>query len=421
MADYPIVYPNWGQSLGQGLQVGVEGVLSGLAKRYALERQNAQLTEERRRWEYEQAEKTGYLPSELERSRLASLRQQSAVSGPEGPELGYNVPAGQLGPIQIGQWPQAGTPQPWPHLVQPGAPVPSLYEEFQQTMKARRTPTLLPQEQQLLAKPLGMEPSELAGVRPDIARMAMPTSVFNPATQQWEMQGPKTKTIPGMPFLRPQYRTVGDAVVKIEPSIEGGEKITEIGLSPMAVGKARDAANQFNAALDSLDRISELTKRIYTSEKPADLTDLRNIFAMVKQGVKIGAERLAKTNTDVVQLAKAMNAFISLDVKALGDVGNLAYQDIERVKKAMPTMFENRESATAGIDLIRDVLITAADRRLASYSTPVTRQTIGGLRQTGQMPTRSLGRQSPEQIIMTLKAQGKTRDEIKAALKADGY
>lgn len=211
-------------------------------------------------------------------------------------------------------------------------------------------------------------------------QLGIPQTFFNPMTGTF-VTAPSPKAKAAMtPFLRPQYRTVGDAVVKITPTPDGGEQVSELGLSPQAISKARTDAMQFNAAIDSLGRISALAGKIYTTSKPEDLADIGAIFKMFKQGFKVKAERLAKSNTDVVQLAKAMNAFISLDVKALGDTGNLAYQDIERVKAAMPTDWENVESATSGINIIRDVLESAADRKLASYAKPMTRENIAEFR-----------------------------------------
>jgi hypothetical protein len=111
-----------------------------------------------------------------------------------------------------------------------------------------------------------------------------------------------------------------------------------LSINPVPISESdKDAATQFAAAQAMMQE--------YRSIVPALLTATD---AMSSIGQRIGMEYgvFTRTNADAVRL-KALQATLPLLVRALGEKGTLATQDVERAAAAVPDFADTQETAQA--------------------------------------------------------------------------
>ena len=134
-----------------------------------------------------------------------------------------------------------------------------------------------------------------------------------------------------------------------------------IGLSPLAPTQ-RQAASAFNSAREIINQIGKAADKIITAD---------NFIQAQIQGVKLATGASTKANADAVLLESKKQGLISLLVRALGEKGVLTTQDVDRVRKLLPTFNDTREIKDRKFTDLRAFIDQVERDTLTSLTAPI--------------------------------------------------
>lgn len=140
--------------------------------------------------------------------------------------------------------------------------------------------------------------------------------------------------------IEEELLTVDEAVKLGVPY--GTTRSAATGITPRTT-RQREISAAFAPAKTLLDQIETLSKKVNLSEGGV---------ARFAQGAKAKIGSVLQTNPDAA-LFEAQKSKLSLLVRALGEKGTLALQDIERVITGLPTLSDSKEVAQRKIKELR--------------------------------------------------------------------
>jgi hypothetical protein len=122
-----------------------------------------------------------------------------------------------------------------------------------------------------------------------------------------------------------------------------------LALNPKPITEADiDAGTQFAAAKAMLKEYKDVSERLLTAE---------DALGLVGQKARLAYGYYTGTDEDAVRL-RALQATVPLLVRALGEKGTLATQDVQRALDAVPAFGDTRQSSRAKIAQLEKFIAT---------------------------------------------------------------
>lgn len=135
-------------------------------------------------------------------------------------------------------------------------------------------------------------------------------------------------------------------------------KMDELGLK-LIPPTARKEVNSLNGARATLGKIEELLDQL---DLPASASE------RFTKGGKLVIGSLVQSNAKAARLVSLVNTTLAKQVRAMGDVGTLNNQDINRAKSAMPGLTDARDVSYGRLQDLRDLFDEVEDRVIQTYS-----------------------------------------------------
>ena len=114
-------------------------------------------------------------------------------------------------------------------------------------------------------------------------------------------------------------------------------------VSPTFAGKSKEAISAFNSATALLDTVESLSKNVITAQDP---------YQIPNQYFK-GLTIARKFNPSVAVFQDTVQAFLSMLTRAAGERGVLTTQDVERIRKALPSLTDTKPIAEQKMQSLR--------------------------------------------------------------------
>jgi len=134
-----------------------------------------------------------------------------------------------------------------------------------------------------------------------------------------------------------------------------------------AVGLRKTISDKLRGKLAELDQATNLLQAF--SDATGKVISARTFFETIPQAARVTLDNLSRENEDVAVFLKSMDGALPLLVRALGEKGTLATQDVERIQKALPDRFDTAQTAAAKLAFFEAVF----ERNRGSWIKAATR------------------------------------------------
>lgn len=233
----------------------------------------------------------------------------------------------------------------------------------------------------------------------------LPVVLADPSTGELKTLG----TVPRGTAVRikPTARQPSEELTLQEKEALGvrfGTKRSEVGgLFPVAPTQ-RSKKAEFEQALPLLGALKEQVQGLNLAE---------SIQGTATRGTALKTQSfIPATNAGIYK--SSVGAFLSQLTRAAGERGVLTNQDVERIRKALPTFLDTKASAAKKFDIIEGIFNEAQDRFTAAL------QTQFGKGQ-GLQPTKQVPKKTKEQRFKELEARGLNQGQIFAIMTQEGF
>ena len=163
-----------------------------------------------------------------------------------------------------------------------------------------------------------------------------------------------------VPRMRTTFQNIGGVLHKItlDPS---GSILNQQALGPSNsfAKESADAIANFNSAQNQLDVIENLADRIITAQSALGLPG---------QAIKVKFGALTRSNPDARLFKDEIDAFLSMLTRSAGEKGVLTTQDVDRIKRALPTELDTVEIADRKMQTLRTLFESIARGRVNAFT-----------------------------------------------------
>lgn len=146
--------------------------------------------------------------------------------------------------------------------------------------------------------------------------------------------------------------------------------------------ESQKAGRKFETAGNVLDQLEALATPVFAGVKPG----LPN---RVAAGVELGGKRMSQEDTSVSEYASFAEGTVAPLIKALGESGNLATEDVNRGLALLPTLYpvpDTKEVAENKIANLRKLIEKGLNKKMEGISPPNVGDIIDGYRYEGGPP-----------------------------------
>ena len=165
------------------------------------------------------------------------------------------------------------------------------------------------------------------------------------------------------------FQAVGNRLIKMVVTPKGEVLSTvDMGLSGPAAGKVAQISGDYEGAKINMEELTALAREVIKTRKPEDLKDLSGLFGQLKQGVSLKLGEKFGTDENAVKLIRGLEAVIPRFARAVGHVGVLTQQDVDSIKKAMPTVWDNEVTFNQGLQLMQEQMDNIMSQKIAAYN-----------------------------------------------------